>query len=301
LFRNVNFGRRLLCAAILVVSCAALMPALASATTPAKLKGKVRVVRFGTRTLHLGMRGTDVITLQHDLTSLNWPTHASGVFTAATRKSVKAFQVSSGLSADGVVGPKTFSTLEQAMTKVENTTDAPDTTGAPTATASSAALPADDSGGAGFVPANTTATAPVEQATLSSDGIATAPADAPEVVQEVIAAANKIAFDPYVYGGGHNGWGPQSGYDCSGSTSYALHAAGLLSGMPLDSTQFLSYGDAGPGQWITIYAESGHAYMNIAGLWFDTADQSSTNGNDRWSTTRVSPASGFVARHPDGW
>jgi hypothetical protein len=189
------------------------------------------------------------------------------------------------------------------MVKVEGTLDAGATTAAPTGTAStsSAALPADDSGGAGFVPTNPEADAPVQTATLNADGTVTAPADAPEVVQEVIAAANQIAFDPYVYGGGHDGWGAQSGYDCSGSTSYALHAAGLLSGMPLDSTQFGSYGDAGVGKWITLYAESGHVYMNIAGLWFDTADQSSSNGNDRWSTTRVSPSTGFTARHPDGW
>jgi peptidoglycan hydrolase-like protein with peptidoglycan-binding domain len=299
LSRNVNFGRRLLCAAIMVLSCAALMPTLATAAT--KATARVRNMRFGARTLTTGMTGTDVITLQHDLTALGWTTDATGVFNGLTRHHVRAFQKQNNLTVDGVVGPATYSALKQAMASVENTTDAPDTTDA-TATASSATLPADDSGGAGFVPANTTAASgPVEDATLSSDGIATAPADAPEVVQEAIAAANKIAFDPYVYGGGHNGWGPQKGYDCSGSTSYVLHAADLLSGMPLDSTQFLSYGDAGPGQWITIYAESGHAYMNIAGLWFDTADQSATNGNDRWSTTRVSPSQGFVARHPDGW
>lgn len=299
MFRNVNFGRRLLCAAILVMSCVALVPTLAVAA--ARPLARQRQMRFGARTLTMGMAGPDVTTLQRDLSALGWSTAPTGVFNAPTRHEVKAFQRTSKLTADGVVGPKTYSALKQAMAAVENVTDAPDTTDT-TATASSATLPADDSGGAGFVPANTAASSgPVEDATLSSDGIATAPADAPEVIQEVIAAANKIAFDPYVYGGGHNGWGPQKGYDCSGSTSYVLHAAGLLNGMPLDSTQFMSYGDAGPGQWITIYAEGGHAYMDIAGLWFDTAAQSSTNGNDRWSVSRISPSQGFVARHPDGW
>ncbi len=280
------------CAVVLVTGLAMVMPSLASAT-PA----------FGTRTLKMGMQGPDVQTLQRDLTSLGWFTRATGRFNYWTGSHVKAFQKQDNLSADGVVGPLTYAKLKIAMSKVEERTadEASTLTPAGTVSTAPAALPADDSGGAGFVPANTEATAPVEAATLESDGLVTAPADAPEVVQEAIQAANEIAFDPYVYGGGHNGWGPQSGYDCSGSTSFVLHAAGLLSGMPLDSTQFESYGDAGAGQWITIYAEDGHAYLNIAGLWFDTADQSSTNGNDRWSATRVSPAAGFVARHPDGW
>ena len=293
MFRTVNFGRRLLCAAVLVTGFTVILPTLASAAP-----------RFGGRTLKLGMKGADVETLQRDLTSLGWFTSASGKFTYWTAAHVKAFQKTYKLTADGVVGPLTYADLKVAMGKVEErTADEASTETAPagTASTSSAALPADDSGGAGFVPTNTQATAPVETATLNADGTVTAPADAPEVVQQVIAAANQIAFDPYVYGGGHDGWGPQSGYDCSGSTSYVLHAAGLLDGMPLDSTQFESYGDAGAGQWITVYAEDGHAYLNIAGLWFDTADQSSTNGNDRWSLTRVSPATGFVARHPDGW
>ncbi len=291
MFRKVNLGRRLFCAAMLVASLGVAMPSLASAAQS-----------FGNRTLKVGMAGTDVTTLQQDLTALGYKTVASGRFNLGTKFHVKAFQKTSRIPADGVVGPQTYTRLKVAMTKIEGTLDQAATTApAGTATASSAALPADDSGGAGFVPTNTQASAPVEAATLNSDGTVTAPADAPQVVQEVVQAANQIAFDPYVYGGGHNGWGTQSGYDCSGSTSYALHAAGLLNGMPLDSTEFEGYGDAGTGKWITLYADAGHVYMNIAGLWFDTADQSSTNGNDRWSTTRVSPAAGFVVRHPDGW
>ena len=141
--------------------------------------------------------------------------------------------------------------------------------------------------------------APAGKATLNSNGLAVAPANAPAVIQNVIAAANKIAFKPYVYGGGHGSW-DSTGYDCSGSVSYALHGGGLLS-TPYDSTQFESYGASGTGKWITIYANAGHAYMQVAGLWFDTAAQSSSNGNDRWSTTRISPASGFVVRHPRNW
>lgn len=291
MFRKVIRGRHLACAATLVASLTLAIPSLASAAA-----------RFGGRTLQVGMQGPDVTTLQRDLTSLGYATNPSGQFSLGTKLHVKAFQRSSHISADGVVGPQTYARLKQAMTKIEGTLDQSAATAPPgTASTSSVALPADDSGGAGFVPANTQADAPVQDATLNADGTVTAPLDAPQVVQEVIQAANEIAFDPYVYGGGHNGWGRQSGYDCSGSTSYALHAAGLLNGMPLDSTQFESYGDAGTGTWITIYAEGGHAYMNVAGLWFDTADQSSSNGNDRWSATRVSPSAGFIVRHPDGW
>jgi hypothetical protein len=142
-------------------------------------------------------------------------------------------------------------------------------------------------------------TAPPEKAHLNSQGLAVPPADAPQVIRDVIAAANKISHTPYCYGGGHGSF-TDSCYDCSGSVSYALHGGGLLSTTE-DSTEFESYGRASYGNWITIYANSGHAYMKIAGLWFDTADQSSSNGHDRWSTTRVSPLSGFVVRHPRSW
>jgi hypothetical protein len=115
----------------------------------------------------------------------------------------------------------------------------------------------------------------------------------------VIAAANQIAFKPYIYGGGHGRW-IDSGYDCSGSVSYALHGAGLISA-PEASGELESYGAAGPGQWITIWANAGHTYMRIAGLYFDTAAQSRTNNNDRWSARRISPVSGYVVRHPSGY
>ena len=93
------------------------------------------------------------------------------------------------------------------------------------------------------------------------------------MIREAIAGADLIAFDPYIYGGGHASF-ISAGYDCSGSISFALHAAGLLSS-PLDSTEFETWGKPGPGRWITIWANGGHAYMEIAGLWFDTVAQSS--------------------------
>ena len=129
-----------------------------------------------------------------------------------------------------------------------------------------------------------------------SNGLAVAPADAPASVKEIIAAGNKIAFKPYIYGGGHGSWN-DSGYDCSGSVSYALHGAGLLSS-PEDSTELESYGAAGRGRWVSIWANSGHTYMYVAGLRFDTSAQGGTGGS-RW--TRAGRSNdGFVVRHPRG-
>ena len=102
---------------------------------------------------------------------------------------------------------------------------------------------------------------------------------------------------PYRYGGGHGRW-EDTGYDCSGSVSYGLHGAGLLT-TPLDSTQFESWGVAGPGQWITVYANSGHAYMVVAGLRFDTGYNDSSSSGPKWST-KMRPSSGYVVRHPVG-
>lgn len=136
-------------------------------------------------------------------------------------------------------------------------------------------------------------------ATLNSDGSATPPADAPPQVVAVIEAANEIRDKPYLWGGGHGSF-ESSGYDCSGAMSYAFHAGGFLD-VPLDSTGFTYWGEAGVGNWITAYGNSGHAYAVIAGLRWDT---SGTGGSGpSWSTTTTSfqPASAFVARHPAGF
>jgi hypothetical protein len=140
---------------------------------------------------------------------------------------------------------------------------------------------------------------PWRRAHLNKRGLAVAPKDAPAVVKRAIAAANHIAFKPYLYGGGHGSW-KSPGYDCSGSVSFALHGGGLL-WRPL--ALFYSYGASGKGKWMTIYTSSTHAYMSIAGLWFDTADQQwgSYGHGDRWSKSRISPASGFMVRHPIGF
>jgi cell wall-associated NlpC family hydrolase len=136
------------------------------------------------------------------------------------------------------------------------------------------------------------------QAAASQTATAEAPPPAPgaggDVVGRVVAAANEIATTPYVWGGGHGG--ASGGYDCSGSISYALAAAGLLAG-PLDSTGFMSWGEAGPGRRITVYANPGHAFMVVDGRRFDTSALS--GGGTRWTSASRSTA-GFVARHPPG-
>ncbi len=127
------------------------------------------------------------------------------------------------------------------------------------------------------------------------DGRAVAPRDAPQIVRDVIRAGNVIAKTPYLWGGGHGSWSA-SGYDCSGSVSFALAGAGLLDS-PLTSGLLAQWGAAGPGRWITIYANGGHVFMVVAGLRFDTGAISGTG--TRWQATGRSTA-GFVARHPEG-
>jgi cell wall-associated NlpC family hydrolase len=132
-------------------------------------------------------------------------------------------------------------------------------------------------------------------AVARGNGVALPPLEAPEEVKQIIEAGNAIARTPYLWGGGHGKW-LDTGYDCSGSVSFALAAAGLLSG-PLASGPLMSWGEAGPGKWVTIYANNGHVYMYVAGVRFDTSNSRVTGS--RWSNTTRSNA-GFVARHPAG-
>jgi putative peptidoglycan binding protein len=121
-------------------------------------------------------------------------------------------------------------------------------------------------------------------------------AGVPRVVRRVIRAGNRIATMPYKYGGGHANFPKDTGYDCSGSMSYALHGGRLLRS-PLDSTGFMRWGRPGPGRWITIYANAGHSYMVVNGRRFDTSAISSTGS--RW-TSEMRSSSGYVVRHPPG-
>jgi len=155
---------------------------------------------------------------------------------------------------------------------------------------------ASSSGGAAYQP-------PPKKATVRN-GKAIAPSNAPQEVKDIIKAANKIVTKPYRYGGGHGKWN-DSGYDCSGSVSYALHGAGLLASS-LDSTGFMHWGKGGAGKWVTIYANSGHAFMMVAGLRFDTGYRdewgkrhgAKPGSGPRWGKKRSTD--GFYVRHPSG-
>ena len=127
-------------------------------------------------------------------------------------------------------------------------------------------------------------------------GVALAPPAAPESVQGAINAANTIVGRPYVWGGGHASF-YSSSYDCSGAVSFALFGGGLIP-RPLDSSSLMQWGSPGPGKWITVYANAGHTFVEIAGLRFDTVGDEQGTG-PRWHLATASTA-GFVARHPPG-
>lgn len=132
-------------------------------------------------------------------------------------------------------------------------------------------------------------------ARVDGKGYAHAPLGAPQVVAQVVKAGNLIARKPYRWGGGHAGW-RDTGYDCSGSMSFALAGAGLLD-RPLNSSGFMRWGSAGRGRWITIFANPGHAYMTVAGLRFDTSGKG--DGGTRWQEG-VRGGGGYRVRHPPG-
>ncbi|HKP94068.1 MAG TPA: hypothetical protein VJS88_09245 [Chthoniobacterales bacterium] len=131
------------------------------------------------------------------------------------------------------------------------------------------------------------------------NGLALAPANAPMSVKRAIWAANQLRTKPYRYGGGHKTF-HDSAYDCSGTVSYALAGAGLIS-VPMHSKEFRAYGSRGPGKWITVYARNGHAFAVIAGLRLDTTSphNPSRRWAPRWQPTDRLPR-GFEARHPTG-
>lgn len=131
---------------------------------------------------------------------------------------------------------------------------------------------------------------------VGGDGSIPIPTNVPEAVQRVIAGGNAIADFPYIWGGGHGSF-VDHGYDCSGSVSYALAAGGLLRA-PLVSGELASWGEPGPGRWITIYANAGHTFMYVDGAWFDTAGRSGPYAS-RWITATPSLA-GYAVRHPLG-
>jgi peptidoglycan hydrolase-like protein with peptidoglycan-binding domain len=201
--------------------------------------------------------GNAVSRLQH---ALHMP--VDGEFGSATEAAVMRLQARHGLHADGVVGPATWALLGIHS---EPTLTPP---------ASARVSPESSEGGS---------------STSTGGG------EGSGVVARVVSAADEIATRPYVWGGGHGSF-QSSGYDCSGSVSYALHGGGLLSS-PEDSTGLESFGEPGPGRDITIYANSEHAFMVIDGRRFDTV--ALAESGTRWSGSMTSTG-GYVVRHPAG-
>jgi len=136
---------------------------------------------------------------------------------------------------------------------------------------------------------------PGQEAQVITESEASAPSSAPQAVKDVISAANAIAYTPYIWGGGHGSF-ESEGYDCSGAVSYALNGGGFLES-PLDSTGLETWGEAGPGTWITVYANAEHAWMVVAGIAFDTVG----GPGPRWHNPWVDSPEGFVVRHPAGY
>jgi hypothetical protein len=152
-------------------------------------------------------------------------------------------------------------------------------------------------GGGGISAAETDVCTPTAKARLLKSGMLIPPKSAPPRVKQVIWAADRIRTKPYIWGGGHARWWDR-GYDCSGSVSYALHGGKFLES-PLPSGPMESWGLAGKGRWITVYANAGHAYAEIAGYRWDTSGDASGTG-PRWHED-LRDNVGYVARHPAGF
>jgi cell wall-associated NlpC family hydrolase len=229
------------------------------------------------RTLSKGSRGAEVRTLQKLLRQAGFQQKIDGVFGRGTYRNLRRLERELELKVDGRLTSAEMRRVRAALKPAEGSGGfSADAMNRPRAVSSQEAAGA--------------------KAQLTADGLAIPPAAAPEAVKKVIAAANEIAKTPYRYGGGHGRW-KDTGYDCSGSVSYALHGGGLLdASMP--SGGFMNWGEAGEGEWITTYAHGGHMYMVVAGLRFDTSGRSKTGS--RWQRSTRS-SDGFTVRHPEGF
>jgi hypothetical protein len=259
------------------------------------------------RVFKKGSKGKRVLVIQR---ALGLP--ADGIFGRGTKKAVVRFQRRHGLTPDGLVGPATW----KAIRKVRARQHRPSSNGhgAVVRLQRTLGIPADGIFGPGTKAAvkafqrrhGLAADGVVGPATWSALGFpgTTTVLHArrlrtrglPATVRRVIAAATRIAHKPYRYGGGHRSF-KDSGYDCSGSVSYALHGGGLLQS-PLDSSSLMSYGAKGRGRYITIYANPGHTFMIIAGRRFDTTGRDESGS--RWNA-RMRSSKGYVVRHPVGF
>jgi hypothetical protein len=224
---------------------------------------------LGDRWLRQGMQGHDVRVLQQYLTYAGLSTRITGTFDRATTHSVQAFERKHGMHPDGVVSITVEKALRQTVATLDN------------------------------------ANPPTGKVRINADGTATAPAGAPPKVLQMVSAANSIIHTSYCYAGGHGSWN-SSCYDCSGAVGFVLHAAGLLSS-PEPSGSMESWGRPGPGQWVSVYADSGHVFMVIDGRAFDTADFGGPNIPDgtgpRWRsdpTGNLADGGNYIVRHPAG-
>jgi cell wall-associated NlpC family hydrolase len=255
-------------AVALVAACSTALLLLGAAATA--------YADLGDRTLAQGSRGADVRDFQRLLTKAGFRSKADGVFGPGTRRAVRRLERELGLRVDGRFTTTDLRRVRAALRPAEGTGGySTDEMTRPRAVSAQQA--------------------PGSKAQLTEDGLAIPPANAPDAVKKIIAAGNEIASKPYRYGGGHGSW-EDSGYDCSGSVSYALHGAGLLK-RAMPSGSFSSWGEAGPGAWVTLYTNSGHIYMEVAGLRFDTSGRARTGS--RWQKAPRS-SDGFVVRHPEG-
>jgi hypothetical protein len=170
---------------------------------------------------------------------------------------------------------------------------------APRQATTPAPVAGDAAGGASYDQA--TAPTPVMPTGRIIDGKAYPPADAPPEVQQAIWSGNEIVGKPYKYGGGHARV-VDTGYDCSGTVSYALLGGGLMDGTPLDSGRFMKWGESGAGSWVTVYTNPGHAFVVIAGMRLDTSAAGDPSGlkGPRWRPA-LRETTGFKARHPEGF
>ncbi len=226
--------------------------------------------RYGSRTLRLGAHGGDVKRLQRYLTLAGHRTSRDGDFGPRTRRALRATERELELHSDGIATRRDQRAIRRAVAS-------PGT------------------GGAAYAPPPPHQVVPGGKGRVNADGFGVPPASAPKAVKQVVAAGNKIAKTPYKWGGGHGSW-DDTGYDCSGSVSYALHGGGLLDS-PLVSGDLAHWGDRGAGRWITIYANSGHVYMVVAHMRFDTSARSRTGS--RWTSEHRS-SDGFAVTHPSG-
>jgi peptidoglycan hydrolase-like protein with peptidoglycan-binding domain len=250
-------------------------PASGGATMQATIKTAGTLTRpttlnqLGRRLLRPGLHGNDVTILQGYLTIAGFPTSVDGAFGPQTAASVAAFKRAHSMTpANDVAGKGFDEALRAAISATES--DAATT-----------------------------------KAVINPDGTATLPAGAPPAVQAMVSSADSILNTSYCVGGGHGTW-KSSCYDCSGSVSFVLHGAGLLSSSE-DSSGLESYGAPGPGKWVTIYTDPSHAFIVIAGIAFDTADYGGPNipagTGPRWRSNplgNLADGGNYVVRHPPG-